>query len=71
MIKVTADFLIDRRKRIWEKHQDIKRDERFVQAVCFEIINNKNLRQEVLDNPEKLIELTFNVVDDISVFLSS
>ena len=63
MIKVTAEFLIDRRKRIWEKYQDIKRDERFVQAVCFEIINNKNLRQEVLDYPEKLIELTFNVVD--------
>lgn len=63
MIKVTADFLIDRRKRIWEKYQDIKRDERFVQAVCIEILNNKNLRQEVLDYPEKLIELTFNVVD--------
>lgn len=63
MIKVTADFLIDRRKRIWNKYQDIKRDEKFVQAVCFEIISNKNLRQEILDYPEKLIELTFNVVD--------
>lgn len=63
MIKVTADFLIDRRKRIWDKYQDINRDEKFVQAVCFEIISNKNLRNEVVDKPEKLIEIAFTVVD--------
>lgn len=63
MIKVNADFLIDRRKRIWEKYQDIKRDEVFVESVCFEIIQNQNLRNEILENPEKLIELTFSVVD--------
>lgn len=63
MIKVDADFLIDRRKRIWEKYHDINRDERFVGAVCFEILQNKNLREEIVEYPEKLIELAFTVVD--------
>lgn len=63
MIKITADFLIDRRKRIWEKYHEIKRDDEFVLACCLEIIKNKNLRNEIIMNPEKLIELTFTVVD--------
>ena len=63
MIKIDADFLIDRRKRIWEKYQDINRDEKFVDAVCFEILQNQKLRIEIIENPEKLIELTFTVVD--------
>ena len=29
MIIVNADFLIDRRKRQWEVHHDIKKDELF------------------------------------------
>ncbi len=62
-MKVTADFLIDRRKRQWEVHKDIKKDEKFVLAVAFEITQNKILRQEITDKPEKLIELCFTVVD--------
>lgn len=63
MIKVTADFLIDRRKRQWTTHQDIKKDEKFVIACCNEIITNQNLREEIVEKPEKLIELVFTVVD--------
>lgn len=62
-MKVTADFLIDRRKRQWQVHQDIKKDEKFVLAVAYELSQNKSLRQEVIDRPEKLIELCFTVVD--------
>lgn len=62
-MRVTADFLIDRRKRQWKVHHDIKKDEKFVLAVAFEIIRNKFLREEIIDNPEKLIELCFTVVD--------
>lgn len=62
-MRVTADFLIDRRKRQWKMHHDIKKDEKFVLAVAFEIIRNKFLREEIIDNPEKLIELCFTVVD--------
>ena len=28
MIKITADFLINRRKMQWENHHDIKKDDR-------------------------------------------
>ena len=62
-MKVTADFLIDRRKRQWQVHQDIKKDEKFVLAVAYELSQNKSLRQEVIYRPEKLIELCFTVVD--------
>ena len=62
-MRVTAEFLIDRRKRQWKVHHDIKKDEKFVLAVAFEIIRNKFLREEIIDNPEKLIELCFTVVD--------
>lgn len=63
MIKVTADFLIDRRKRQWEVHHDIKKDELFCFACANEIINNSRLRAEIVEYPEKLIELIFTVVD--------
>lgn len=62
-MKITADFLIDRRKRQWDVHHDIKKDEKFVRAVAYEITQNKMLRQEVINYPEKLIELCFTVVD--------
>lgn len=62
-MKVTADFLIDRRKRQWNVHKNIKKDEKFVLGVAYEIGNNKLLRQEISEKPEKLIELCFTVVD--------
>lgn len=63
MIRITAEFLIERRKQQWEVHQDIKKDERFVLGVAHEIIHNEDLKEEIIDNPEKLIELCFTVVD--------
>lgn len=63
MIKITADFLIERRKMQWESHHDIKKDDRFVLGVAYEIVHNKKLREEIIDKPEKLIELCFTVVD--------
>lgn len=63
MIKITAEFLINRRKLQWESHHDIKKDERFVKGVAYEITHNQELREEIIDNPEKLIELCFTVVN--------
>ena len=63
MIKITADFLIDRRKIQWNTHHDIKKDDRFVLGVAYELTHNETLREEIIDNPEKLIELCFTVVD--------
>lgn len=62
-MKVTADFLIDRRKRQWENHNNINKDEEFVIACAIEIVNNEELRKEIVEYPEKLIELIFVVVD--------
>lgn len=63
MIKITADFLIERRKLQWSAHHDIKKDDRFVLGVAYEIVHNKCLREEIIDKPEKLVELCFTVVD--------
>lgn len=63
MIKITADFLIDRRKIQWDTHHDIKKDDRFVLGVAYELTHNETLREEIIDNPEKLIELCFTVVN--------
>ena len=63
MIKITADFLIDRRKKQWEVHHNIKCDEDFTKGVAFELTQNKELREEIIDYPEKLIECCFVIVD--------
>lgn len=63
MIKITAEFLINRRKMQWESHHDIKKDEYFVKGVAYEITQNNELREEIIDDPSKLIELCFTVVN--------
>lgn len=59
----TADFLIQKRREKWEEKHSIEYDKEFRQAVANEIVNNKELLQELRKNPEKLIELVFVVVD--------
>ena len=49
MIKITAKFLIERRKQQWECHHDIKKDERFVLGVAHEIVHNEELKEEIID----------------------
>lgn len=63
MIKITAEFLINRRKMQWESHHDIRKDEYFVKGVAYEITQNDELREEIIDDPSKLIELCFTVVN--------
>ena len=59
----TADYLITRRKAKWEELRDIEFDKEFRAAVADELLKNENLLNEVIRNPEKLIELVFVVVD--------
>lgn len=59
----TADYLISRRKAKWEELRDIEFDKEFRAAVADELLKNENLLNEVIRNPEKLIELVFVVVD--------
>lgn len=59
----TADYLIQKRREKWNELHSIDFDKEFRQAVANELLTNKELREEVKRNPEKLIELVFVVVD--------
>lgn len=58
-----ANFLIKKRKDKWEELHSIEFDKEYRSAVAEEMLKNKNLLNEVREKPEKLIELTFIVVD--------
>ena len=59
----TVDYLIERRKIRWNEDHNIERDKIFRNTVAQEIIKNEKLRNEIKQNPEKLIELVFIIVD--------
>ena len=59
----TADFLIQKRKAKWEELHDIEYDKKLRAAITDRIISDRELLAEVRRYPEKLIELTFVVVD--------
>lgn len=59
----TSDFLIERRKKKWEELHDIEYDKKLRTAIADKIIEEKELREEVIKYPEKLIEMVFVVVD--------
>lgn len=60
---ITAKQVIDKRKELWEEYKDPNKDFEFVLAVAKELTENMQLLQEVINNPELLIEMTFNIVD--------
>ena len=62
-MKYTADYIIQKRKDMWNEDHDIERDKRLRQAIASEILTNKELLVEVKRYPEKLIEMVFIVVD--------
>lgn len=62
-MKYTANYLIEQRKIKWQEKNDIEFDKELRQAIANELIDNKKLLEEVKENPEKLIELCFVVVD--------
>lgn len=59
----TADYLIQTRKDKWNTTHSIEYDKQLRTAIANELICNKDLLEEVKENPEKLIELLFIVVD--------
>ena len=62
-MRYTADYLIERRKAKWNELKDLEQDKRFRNAVANELLRNRELLEEIKENPEKLIELFFVVVD--------
>jgi hypothetical protein len=65
MERITIPALIESRKRRWNEHHDIEQDTEWVESVCEKITSEGSyeLIQELKDNPEYLIELTFLIVD--------
>lgn len=59
----TAELLIKRRREKWEELHSIEFDREFRCAVATEIVTDGTLLGEIRQNPEKLIELVFVVVD--------
>ncbi len=59
----TADYLIEQRQKKWFEKHDIGYDVELRTAIANEIVENNQLLEEVKENPEKLIELCFIVVD--------
>lgn len=63
MIKEGADFWIKKRKMLWWGSRSIEEDKTLRGLLAEEILANETLRQDVIDRPEKLIELMFVIVD--------
>lgn len=62
-MKFTAEFLIDKRKSLWEEKQDNEEDYRYRIAAAKEILKEPELLGNIRRHPEKLIELEFVIVD--------
>ena len=58
-----ADYLIQKRKDLWNETHSIMKDKKLRLAIANELIKNEKLRNEIKSYPEKLIELLFIVVD--------
>lgn len=61
----TCKEIIRKRRELWEKHRDIERDEKFVNAAVDYIVDPANdaVRKEIAARPEYLIEISFVIVD--------
>ena len=60
---ITANQVIEKRKELWKEYHDQNKDFEYVLAVARELTENMQLLQEVINNPELLIEMTFTIVD--------
>ena len=59
----SADFLIERRRTLWEEKKSIEEDARYKEAAAKKILEDESLRKEIIFHPEKLIELEFVIVN--------
>lgn len=62
-MRCSADELIQKRKELWNTKHSIMQDKKLRQGIANEIVKNEQLRMEVQEFPEKLVELLFIVVD--------
>ena len=60
---VTLNQMTEKRKSLWEESKSIERDRELCDAIAKKILSTKSLLNEVIENPHKLIECCFCVVD--------
>ena len=58
-----AERLIKWRKNLWKEKKSVELDRQWRDAAAEELLADENLRQEIYEKPEYLIELFFVIVD--------
>ena len=62
-IRITAQDLIDKRRKRWEERHDLDYDRKIVEAAAQKISEDRELAREIHDKPYLLIEIAFVIVD--------
>lgn len=60
---ITCQQIIDRRRELWETSHDINQDIQYRESVAAYLIEHPEVRAEVREHPEYLIEMMFVIVD--------
>ena len=58
----SVEQIIEKRRRLWEKHRDEGLDREFIRVAADEIVSNEDNRRAVRERPWLLIEACFTVV---------
>ncbi|RGL38996.1 hypothetical protein DXC69_02970 [Paenibacillus polymyxa] len=60
---ITCQRIIDRRRELWEQHHSVEQDKAYRESVAVYLVEHPEVRAEVRDHPEHLIEMLFIIVD--------
>ncbi len=61
--QITVADMIAKRRARWGERQDLEYDRKLVRAAAVKVLNDPCLREEIVERPYLLIELTFLIVD--------
>ena len=60
---ITANDIIEKRKRIWNERKDLEYDKLYIEAAAKKVLSTPELRAEIQEKPYLLIEIAFYIVD--------
>jgi hypothetical protein len=60
---ISVQQIIEKRKQLWEEHKNIEKDKEYRESVADYLLRNKDIVQDIQNNPEFLIEMAFVIVD--------
>jgi hypothetical protein len=62
---ITSQQIIQKRKKLWDKNEEIEKDNEYLQSIANFILdpeaNNERVEQELLEDPYLLIEMMFQI----------